>query len=162
MRAELQALTVRVATLEQKEAQRSGMVSLVGTYALDRTAFGEQLVQGALKSTAAYLAGIEDAEERARAREAIEDTARRQAEQAELSLTLSPDGTFVMQLKLEGEAEESRGTWTSREAAIELRVTHRDEEALGTAEAMTARLAGGTLRLKPSPDDAVVFVLQKR
>lgn len=162
LRADLAALTARVATLEQKEAQRAGMVSIVGTYALDRDAWEETLVRSTLANARASLDLIEDPEKRSRSRANLEEAARAHARSADVSLTLAPDGTFTQRTRLDAETGELRGAWEQSGDTIVLRATLEDGEPLDPARELRARLDGGALRLAPPGAAGLSMLLRKR
>ncbi len=162
LRAEVQALTQRVAVLEQKEAGRVGMVGIVGAYELDRASLEEALVAVALDTSGPILNAIEDPDERAKARANIEETARKRAQAMRMTLTLSPDGTFNVRSDGADAKGTARGTWGREGTTIVMTTTHEDDKPLDPHDVLRAELDGGTLRLKPEPELDLVLILRKR
>lgn len=162
LRADLEALTKRVAALEQKEGQRAGMVSIVGTFELDRDAWEEDLVRSTLEKARASLDLIEDPEQRARSRANLEEAARAHARKARMTLTLAPDGTFVQTTRFDEDEGDVRGTWERAGDAIVLTATLEDGEPVDPPREMRATLDGGALRLSPPDAEGLTMRLRKR
>jgi len=118
----------------------------VGTWELDREAFGE--------GVRSVVAEVADPQERDFALSMVSAI----VSESSGSLEFRQDGTYAVQLTVMGETIQENGTWVAEGSAV----TMDGVDSHGTREVTTARLDGGLLRLVPDDPNDPPVVFRKR
>jgi hypothetical protein len=125
---------------------RSSESDFVGTWELDREAFGE--------GVRSVVVAVADPQERDFALSMVSAI----VSEASGSLEFRQDGTYAVQLTVMGETIQESGTWVAEGAAVTMDVVNSH----GTREVTTGRLDGGLLRLEPDDPNDPPVVFRKR
>lgn len=157
---ELSEMSKRLEALERAEQGRVGLTGVIGVWSLDRSAFEKELlrVQGPVVEST-WPATLDEAG-RTKARRELEATIREAARNAEMTLTLEPDGSFELRSDLDDAPQTASGTWTLEERTLTLVETHANGSPRQETSTSTGTLSSGALRFET--EDGGTMTLRKR